>query len=280
MTYTTVNLTPRIGTEVKADLATLLSGEIAREMKALLVERGVLIFRGHTVTTEQHIRFAATFGTPRDEHGTLMTRITPDPEKSPIFADYTKGTFFFHIDGTYTATPGFATMLHARSVAPVGGQTEFGNTYALYEDLSKEDQRLLDGLEVIHSGETIQRLAFPEPTEEQLSAWGERAVPPRKHPMVWEHRSGRKSLLIAYSCKSVVGMDRDKSDALLSRLLARTEDPQYIYRHDWQVGDLLIWDNTGTIHRVVPFDLGCGRELERVTLLPEEPVMAPGSVHA
>jgi alpha-ketoglutarate-dependent taurine dioxygenase len=280
MTYTTVDLTPRIGTEVKANLATLLSGEIAGELKALLMQRGVLIFRGHTVTPEQQIQFAATFGVPRDEHGNLITRITPDPKKSPIFADYTKGTFFFHIDGTYTATPGFATMLHARSVAPVGGQTEFGNTYALYEDLSAEDQRLLDGLEVMHSGETIQRLAFPEPTEEQLAAWGEGAVPPRKHPMVWQHRSGRKSLLLAYSCKYVVGMDRAESDALLARLLALTEDPQYIYRHDWQVGDLLIWDNTGTMHRVVPFDLECGRELDRVTLLPEEPVVAPGAAYA
>jgi alpha-ketoglutarate-dependent taurine dioxygenase len=280
MKYETVDLTPRIGAEVKADLATLLSGEIAAELKALLVERGVLIFRGHTVTPEQQLQLAATFGTPRDEHGLLITRITPDAKKSPIFADYTKGTFFFHIDGTYTETPGFATMLHARSVAPAGGQTEFGNTYALYEDLSEADKRLLDGLEVMHSGETIQRLAFPEPTAAQLAAWGEGAAPPRRHPMVWQHRSGRKSLLLAYSCKYVIGMDRAESDALLARLLALTEDPQYIYRHEWRVGDLLIWDNTGTMHRVVPFDLDCGRELDRVTLLPEEPVTAPDAVHA
>jgi alpha-ketoglutarate-dependent taurine dioxygenase len=75
-------------------------------------------------------------------------------------------------------------------------------------------------------------------------------------------------------------MDRAESDALLARLLALTEDRQYIYRHDWRVGDLLIWDNTGTMHRVVPFDLGCGRELDRVTLLPEEPVVAPTAAYA
>lgn len=280
MPYATMDLTPRIGTEVKAELGTLLSGEIAAELKALLVERGVLLFRGHRITPEQQLQFAATFGTPREEHGKLVTAITPDPEKSPIFADYTKGTFFFHIDGTYTDTPGFATMLHARSVAPTGGQTEFGNTYAMYDDLADEEQHLLDGLQIMHSGETIQRRAFPEPTEAQLAAWGEGAVPPRQHPMVWQHKSGRRSLLLAYSAKYVVGMDSADSDALLARLLARTEDPQYIYSHDWQVGDILIWDNTGTMHRVVPFDLDCGRMLDRVTLFGEERITAPDNAPA
>ena len=280
MAYETVALTPRIGTEVRADLATLLSGEHAEELKALLVERGVLLFRGHDVTPEQQIALAATFGVPRDEHGQLITMITPDPVQSPIFADYTRGTFWFHVDGTYTDTPGFATLLHARVLAPEGGQTEFCNTYALYDDLSAEDQRQLDGLEVMHSGEHIQRLAFPEPTEAQLDAWGERAVPPRQHPMVWQHRSGRKSLLIAYSCKHVIGMDKAESDALLDRLLAKAEEPQYRYCHDWQIGDLLIWDNTGTMHRVITFELDCGRLLHRVTLFGEEKITAPDRVPA
>ena len=64
------------------------------------------------------------------------------------------------------------------------------------------------------------------------------------------------------------------SDALLARLLARANEAEYIYTHDWRPGDLLIWDNTGTMHRVVPFDLNCGRELHRITLSGEEPVRA------
>ena len=98
--------------------------------------------------------------------------------------------------------------------------------------------------------------------------------------MVWQHESGRKSLLLAYSAKYVVGMDKAESDALLGRLLARTEDRQYSYCHDWQVGDLLIWDNTGTMHRVVPFDMACGRLLHRVTLFGEETIAAPVRVPA
>jgi alpha-ketoglutarate-dependent taurine dioxygenase len=275
MLYTTIDLTPRIGTEVKTDLETLTNGSIAPDLRKLLERRGVLLFRGLTLSDEDHIKFAATLGTIRLEHGLQITKITPDEAKSPIFADYTKGTYFFHIDGTYTDMPGLASILHARAVAPAGGQTEFGNTYAMYEDLPPEEQDYLDGLEVIHSAEKIQRLANPTPTPEQIKAWGEGAVPPKRHPMVWHHRSGRKTLILAHTIKSITGMEQDASDALLARLMAWAEKPEYIYRHDWQVGDLLIWDNTGTMHRVVPFDLECGRELDRVTLLGEEPITGP-----
>ena len=280
MPYTTVDLTPRIGTEVKTDLETLTNGSIARELRVLLERRGVLLFRGLNVTDEDQIKFAATLGTIRLEHGLQITKITPDEAKSPIFADYTKGTYFFHIDGTYTDMPGLASILHARSVAPAGGQTEFGNTYAMYEDLPAEEQEFLDGLAVVHSAEKIQRMANPNPTPEQIAAWGEGVNPPKRHPMVWHHRSGRKSLILAHTIKSIIGMNQTESEALLARLMDWAEKPEYIYRHDWQVGDLLIWDNTGTMHRVVPFDLTSGRELDRVTLLGEEPITGPFKYNA
>jgi len=272
MTFTTKDLTQRIGTEVKTDLETLLDGSIAKELRALLVKRGVLLFRNLDMTDEQQVEFGWTMGNVRLEHGNKITKIIADKTQSPIFADYTEGTYYFHIDGTYTDTPGLASILRPLVLAPEGGQTQFCNTYALYEDLPTDEQRFLDGLEAVHSGETIMRLAFPNPTEEQLAAWGEQTNPPKKHPFVWQHKSGRKSLLLANSIKYFVGMDRAESDALLAKLLATADEPQYIYSHDWRMGDLLIWDNTGTMHRVVPFDLNCGRELQRVTLLGEEQV--------
>ena len=280
MPFTTRDLAERIGTEVFTDLDSLLDGSIAQELRALLARRGVLLFRRLDIDDARQVRFGRTMGVVREEHGLEVTTISAEKDKSPIFADYTRGTFYFHIDGTYTDTPGLASILHARVLAPEGGQTQFGNTYAMYADLPEAEQRLVDGLQVVHSGETIQRLAFPDPSEEQLDAWGERAVPPRSHPLVWQHQSGRKSLLLAYSAKYIVGMERAQSDALLARLLAWAEQPQYIYSHDWQLGDLLIWDNTGTMHRVVPFDLDCGRELHRVTLLGEEKIRAPDAAAA
>jgi len=280
MRFETVDLTSHIGTEVKADLETLLDGSIAGELRALLERRGVLLFRGHDMTDEQHLRFAKTLGTPRNEHGTDITKVSADKSESPIFAEYTKGTFFFHFDDTYMEYPALASVLLARVVATEGGQTEFTNTYAVYDDFPEEEQRFLDGLQAVHSQETIQRKAFPNPTEQQLALWGEGAIPATTHPLVWHHRSGRKSLLIGHTISRIVGMEREESAALVDRILTMAERPKYIYRHDWQPGDILIWDNTGTMHRVVPFDLDCGRELHRVKLAGEEPITAPGMIAA
>ena len=173
--------------------------------------------------------------------------------------------------------PALASVLLARTVAPQGGQTEFANTYAIYEDLPEDEQRYLDTLQAVHSQETIQRKAFPDPSEFQLSLWGEGAIPATTHPLVWQHQSGRKSLLIGETMSRIVGLERAESDALVRRILDLAERPEYLYRHDWQLGDVLVWDNTGTMHRVVPFDLDCGRELLRVKLAGEEPIMAVGA---
>ena len=272
MTLATVGLTPRIGTEVKTDLETLLDGSIARDLRILLEQRGVLLFRGLDMNDAQQVQFGKLLGTPRVEHGTDITKVSGDKRKSPVFAEYTEGTYFFHFDDTYMDVPALASILRARVVAPEGGQTEFANTYAIYEDLPEKEQRFLDTLRAFHSQETQMRKAFPNPTERQLSYWGEDALPGKTHPLVWLHRTGRKSLLLGHTLARIEGMSRDESDRIVNRLLALADQPQYIYRHDWRVGDLLVWDNTGTMHRVIPFDLDCGRELERVKLAGEEPI--------
>ena len=274
MNFTTRDLTPCIGTEVKADLGSLLDGSIARDLRVLLEQRGVLLFRGLAMSDEEQLQFARTLGSPRHEHGTDITKVSSDKAKSPIFAEYTEGTYFFHFDDTYMEYPALASVLRARTVAPRGGQTEFANTYAIYDDLPAEERERLDKLQAVHSQETIQRKAFPDPTEWQLSLWGEGTIPATTHPLVWHHRTGRRSLLIGETIRAIPGLEKDESDALIRRLLDLADRPEYIYRHDWQVGDILIWDNTGTMHRVVPFDLDCGRELHRVKLAGEEPITA------
>lgn len=272
MTLTTTNLTPHIGTEVMADRVALLHGSLSDQLRALLEQRGVLLLRGYDLTDAEQLQFAKTLGTPRNEHGTDITKVSSDKTKSPIFAEYTEGTYWFHFDDTYMDYPALASVLRCRTVAPEGGQTEFANTYAIYDDLPEEDKQFLDTLHAEHSQECIQRKAFPDPTEWQLSLWGEGAIPATTHPLVWLHRTGRKSLLLGETMKRIVELTKAESDALVARLMALSQRPEYIYRHEWQVGDILVWDNTGTVHRVVPFDLDCGRELQRVKLAGEEPI--------
>ena len=95
-----------------------------------------------------------------------------------------------------------------------------------------------------------------------------------RSPLVWTHASGRKSLVLSSTAVRIEGMARAEGDALLARLAEHATRPTYVYRHRWRMGDVLLWDNTGTIHRVLPFDMASGRRLHRVTLLGEESLRA------
>jgi alpha-ketoglutarate-dependent taurine dioxygenase len=271
---TITDLTPRIGSELTIDHATLLSGAATADIRALLERRGVLIARGLGLEDEQLLAAAQTLGYVR--LGSLVAKegtdgikpVTFDRRANPATAQYFKGTFFWHMDGTYDDVPPLAALLVPRILAPEGGETEFANTYAAYDDLSEADKRWFESLKVEHTMAAAHRLYTPDPTAEQLAHWDK--FPARTHPLVWCHRSGRKSLLLSSSVTRVLGMDEAESQVLLARLMAWATQPQYVYRHQWCMGDLLIWDNTGTMHRAMPFDLDCGRRLHRVTLEGEE----------
>ena len=124
MSFTTRALKPRIGSEVITDVATLVSGRCAAQLRELLVQRGVLIFRGlDDMTDEDQIAFARTIGTVRLEHGNAATKITSSKEESPIFAEYALGTYSYHIDGTYSDMPGLR-LGAAAARAGAGGRTD------------------------------------------------------------------------------------------------------------------------------------------------------------
>ena len=113
------------------------------------------------------------------------------------------------------------------------------------------------------------RRADIEPTEANLAFW--RKFPDKTHSLVWTHKSGRKSLVIGCHASHVEGMDKIEGQKLLQELLDWTTQSRFVYRHEWTPGDLLIWDNTGVLHRVEPYPLDCGRMMHRTTLLGEEP---------
>jgi alpha-ketoglutarate-dependent taurine dioxygenase len=161
-------------------------------------------------------------------------------------------------------------LLSAKAVADAGGETEFASTYAAYDALSEEEKARFASLRVLHSLEASQRLVYPDPTPEQVAGW--RARPTSVHPLVWTHRSGRKSLLIGAHADHVVDMDADESQALLDELLDRATSDEVIYRHHWSVGDTVIWDNTGVMHRATPYPAGSPRELLRTTIFGDEPI--------
>jgi alpha-ketoglutarate-dependent taurine dioxygenase len=267
MPIKTVDLTPRIGTEIQTDVETLVSGKLSGDLRALLEKRGVIAFRQINLTDEQQVTFTKTLGTIVQEGQGNVTKITMDPTENDK-AGYLRGAFFWHIDGTMQDVPVLASIMSARKLSAIGGDTEFCNTYAAYDDLPENEKAELDTLKVMHSLEATQRYVYPEPSLDMLQGWHRYAD--NELPLVWKHRSGRKSLVIGSTASHVVGMDRRASAGLLCRLREWATQPQFVYRHRWTIGDLVIWDNTGTMHRALAYPLDSGRMMHRTKLQGEE----------
>jgi alpha-ketoglutarate-dependent taurine dioxygenase len=233
---------------------------------------GALVFRDLHVDDEAQVAFSRRLGPVesigRGQHPEIF-RVTLDPAKNPA-ADYLRGTFDWHIDGMTEDVPIKATLLSAHAVAASGGETEFASTYVAYDDLTDEERERYDAVRVVHSFEAAQRLVRPDPSPDELAMW--RSRPAKEHPLVWRHRSGRRSLVLGATASHVVGMDLDEGRALLADLLARSTAPDRVYRHTWEVGDLVIWDNRGVLHRACPYDPTSSRDMHRTTLVGDEPV--------
>ena len=258
------DLSPKIGSELKADVATLLSGEVGAEIRAILEQRGVVAFRELNLTDEQQVVFTQTLGPLAEK----IFKISMDAREQPLF-EYTKGAFFWHIDGTMSDVPIFASIMSCRRVSPVGGETEFANTYAAWDDLPPSEQKALEELRVAHMFEASQRMVNPEPSYATVQDWQRFA--PHTIPLVWTHRSGRKSLVLGATASHVEGMSAQESFALLTRLREYATQPQFVYRHEWTVGDMVIWDNSGTMHRAMPYPHDSGRLMHRTTIQGDEP---------
>lgn len=263
---TETHLTPRIGSELKADINTLLSGVMSTEIRTLLEQRGVVAFRELNLGDEQQLAFTKTLGlTPE---GDKITKITMDLNENPK-AEYIKGAFYWHIDGTVLNVPPLGAVMSARRLSQTGGQTEFSNTYAAYDDLPESEKSALAKLKVVHMFETSQRYVHPEPSYAELCEW--QRHPPKTLPLIWKHRSGRKSLVLGSTASHIEGMELREGWALLTRLREWATQPQFVYRHEWKVGDLVIWDNTGTMHRALPYPLDSGRLMHRTQIAGDEP---------
>lgn len=269
MTFRTTDITARIGSRIETDNETLTSGARAAELRELLELRGVLVFPRINLTDDEQLAFSRTLGSLTDVGGEGIYKVTLDAKITPT-AEYLRGTVLWHIDGFSDDLPARGSILSARKLSDIGGQTEFANTYAAYDDLPESKKRELAGLKVVHTMAATQRDIFPDPPTAMRAAWA--SYPPRVHPLVWTHRSGRKSLVLGSGADWIEGMDPSESQALLDDLRAWSTQPQFVYRHEWTVGDTIVWDNCGTMHRVEAYPDDSGRMMHRTTLLGEEPI--------
>jgi alpha-ketoglutarate-dependent taurine dioxygenase len=234
---------------------------------------GVLLFPCLHLDDHAHVAFSKRLGRvetfPINRELPEIFRVSLDPAKS-LAAAYLKGTFAWHIDGMTEDVPIMATLLAAHAVATTGGETEFASTYRAYDDLSDEEKDRFESIRVVHTFEAAQRTHVPDPTPEQLADWARK--PSKVHPLVWTHDSGRKSLVLGATASHVDSWDEAEGRAFLDELLARATRDERVYRHEWEVGDLVIWDNRGVLHRACPYDATSPRDMHRTTLHGNEPV--------
>ena len=280
-TVTFEDLKPAIGSIVHVDRAQLLTEATAQACREALEHRTVLVFpQAHLTDAEQlaftdlmgarqNITSFATSEKPAEEDVykvTLDRKLNRQPE-------YVLGTFFWHMDGiTIDTPPAYATLLSCRKAAPLGGDTEFASTYAAYNGLPQAEKDALEGLKATHSVKASLRHildAIPESDYDSVVNIG--LV--KQHPIVWTHDNGRKSMVIGTTADHVVDMPIAHGRALLIRLQEWAAQPDYSYRHHWQEGDFVVWNNTGAMHRVIPYDADSGRLMHRTSIAGHEVVV-------
>jgi alpha-ketoglutarate-dependent 2,4-dichlorophenoxyacetate dioxygenase len=170
----------------------------------------------------------------------------------------------WHTDSSFKHVPALASCLYARVVPPVGGHTEFADLRAAYDALPVDRQELFKPMIARHTlMASRRRMGFDDFTADEIKAL--QAVPQRLVRTLED--SGRETLYLASHIERIDGMDADAAIRLVDELIAHATQPDFIYRHRWRVGDLVLWDNRCTMHRATPFDdMRWGRDLHRATV--------------
>jgi alpha-ketoglutarate-dependent taurine dioxygenase len=265
---------PSIGTRILNSKEELLAGPLGPELKELLQQRGILIFPKVGFTDEEQIAFTKTMGSfaseMRDGEEEKIHKITLDEKENPSSAAFLRGSLYWHIDGTMNKVPILASLLSCKKPSPKGtGNTGFANTYAAYEALPEERKAEIADLRVNHGAWASLFYYSPEPDMKMLDIM--QSIGEQELPLVWTHKSGRKSLVLGNTAVNVVGMSPMESQRLLHGLREWATQEEFTHSHEWSTGDLVIWDNTGTMHRAEPYDATCGRMMHRTKLQGEEP---------
>jgi alpha-ketoglutarate-dependent 2,4-dichlorophenoxyacetate dioxygenase len=264
------------------DLRGVHDAETLAEIRHGLDEHAVLIFHDQPLTDEEHLAFAQRLdGALHTKLGSAaiqknrfgnealgdISNVGPDGAILPTGdrrRAYSLGNRLWHTDASFQDPPGRYSMLHAKVVPPVAADTEYADMRAAYDALPEDTKRQLEGLRVHHSiAYSRQVLGFEFSEDEANRLKG--AV----HPLVRTlPRSHRQALYLASHASRIVEWPVPEGRLLLRDLIEHATQPEFVYRHSWRVGDLVIWDNRGTMHRARPFeDTRHRRELRRVTTL-------------
>lgn len=267
-----------MGAYVKISAEKILDEGVPEQCLQALDKYGVLVFPKINLSDEDQVAFSKKLGTMEaskfSEEGVNevddlgIYPVTLDPSKAKHL-DYIHSNEHWHMDGTTYAVPPKATNLKCVVPPSEGGDTEFANLFAAYEDLPADKKAQIADLRVVHSAAAAVRRYFKNPTEEDRQRWFKNG-PPTEQPLVWKQADGRSSLVIGSTADHIVGMTPEQSQALLDELLEWATQPQYCYRHQWTTGDMVIFNNPGLLHRAHRYTLDSGRLMHRTTIMGAE----------
>lgn len=279
MNVVITNLTDHIGAEVHGtDLGTAIDPETRARLNEAFVDRSVLVIRGRALSPHQMLDAVRMFGDVFPQHNTRFAlpdcpeiHYISNQDKFPDGRRYIPGEGW-HTDHSNDVRPPKATILHAVTLPSIGGDTQFANMAAAYDALSEAVQERLRGLIAIHvyqSSHSARRLmALPSAAKERVP----NAV---LHPIIRTHPdSGRRSIYInPIRIEGILGLDHKEALPLLDELLAHATAPRFQYRHKWEPGDLVMWDNRCLLHKANgDYDMNEVRYLYRVMLKGSVPI--------
>src|SRR5713226_400894 len=268
------------GAEIEFDLSTPIDEATFGEIERAFHDNIMVFFRDQRLTEDQHIAFSRRFGEleihivkkyllPGHPEILLISNVRNEEGEHIGLAD---AGFTWHTDTSYRRRPSRCSLLYAKEVPQRDGKalgdTVFANTIAAYEVLPEAMKKRIGGLKAIHRYSARRRVADsprPKLTREQLAE-----TPDIGHPIVRTHPyTGRKSLYVtAGECVGIEGMPEDEGVDLIAELDAHCLRPEFLYRHKWQIGDLLMWDNATSMHLAISdYALPERRLMDRTTVI-------------
>tara|TARA_B100000029_G_C17568170_1_gene955722 strand:- start:400 stop:1275 length:876 start_codon:yes stop_codon:yes gene_type:complete len=270
------------------DLTKPLSTESVSAIHDGMDEYAVLFFRGQPLTADEQLAFSKQLGEIEHAIGTSL-REDKDARLPSTFADVSNldrderpfdindrrrlfaiGNRLWHSDSSFKVIPAKYSILHAISIPSRGGNTEFAHMPSAYDALDEETKGEIDDLICEHSQIfSRQQVGFTELTKEEI----ERFEPVRQRLIRRHPKTGRKSLYLSSHAGRIDGLSVPDAKLLLLDLVNHATQKKFVYIHKWQMGDLVIWDNRQTMHRVRPFPVNEPRDMRRTTIVGDGPTV-------
>jgi alpha-ketoglutarate-dependent 2,4-dichlorophenoxyacetate dioxygenase len=278
-----------VGEVSGVDISKPLSRDEVAAIDEGMVRHAVLVFHEQKITDEQQMAFTLNFGTLEDARGGNITK--PEDRRlqigmndvsnlgkngRPLERDsrvqlFNLGNMLWHSDSSFRVIPAKYSLLSARLVNPIGGNTEYADMRAAYDALDAQTKAMIEDLvcehSLMYSRGSLGLVDYSEEEKAMFRPVRQRLA--RTHPV-----TGRKSLYLSSHAGAILGMSAPEARILLRDLTEHATQPQFVYVHRWQPWDFIMWDNRRTMHRVRRYDQSHPRDMRRTTLAGDAPTVA------